>query len=177
MDRRAFLKGSGAVAGAAAVLPLFDKLGGGAEATSMAKVASTAVVVNNSILVKPVAQQSGIAQYYVLDGSRDGSSLRVAMHFPVPVETNLAGILLSTCITQDSSLDKTSLVPWVATSRQTELTNGTIVEHIVSFETHKGVANMTKRNRLDDRYNDLLLKVQNAVREIYWGWGFERSGI
>lgn len=119
-------------------------------------------------------QQIGDADYYVLDSSVDGDSVRVAMHFTVPAGSSFSGLTYSECLVQDTALNKQSVVPWVSAPRQSTLDAGLIFEHVIAFETNGDLAASVKRDRLDQRYNDLRPGIEEAIRRRYWSWGYER---
>lgn len=116
-----------------------------------------------------------MSNYHVLDASNDGGSIRVAFHVPVPVQNNVAGRTLISCITEDSGYDKTSKVPNITTAEQDALTSGTLIEKIINFRTNKGVPNATKQARLDARYLSAVAEVQEDIIQRYWASGFERT--
>lgn len=167
VTRRQLLQSVGAIGVGAAAFPLLESSG-----TVMATAKSTPPPP-----AAPYAVQSGDADYYVLDSSNDGDHVRVAMHFPVPSGTNLAGLTYSQCLVQDTTVPKQSVVPWVSTTRQAALDAGTVVEYVVSFETNGDLPPATKRARLDQRYLTLRAAAQQALIRRYWAWGYERSGL
>jgi len=116
-----------------------------------------------------------MSNYHILEASDKGNSLRVVMHIAVPVQTNLANKTLSSCIIEDPSKVKTSILASVTTAEINGIAAGTLVEYVISVRTHKDIPNITKRNRLDAAYNKAVIKEQNALRQRYWGWGFERN--
>lgn len=116
-----------------------------------------------------------MSDYHVLECSSNGSSIKVVMHIATPTGTNIATKTFSLCLVEDPSKDKTSIVPSITTTEQTDLTNGSLYEYVMSFRTHKDVPDITKRSRLDTAYNDAVNTIQAALRELYWGWGFERD--
>ncbi len=116
-----------------------------------------------------------MSDYHVLEASDRGNSLKVAMHIPVPSGTNLVSKTFTGCLVEDTSISKVSVVASIATQEQDALTAGTLAERVVSLRTHKDLSNAVKRNRLDSAYNQNVTRVQNALRQRYWGWGFERD--
>ena len=167
VSRRQVLKGAAAIGAGVAAYPLLN------EGSSVSAVPQATRPQRTAAL----AAQTGEAQYFVLDSSDDGDSVRVAMHFAVPAETNLAGLTLAQCLVQDASVSKTSVVPWVSSARQALLDSGQVYEHVIVFKTNGNLPASTRRARLDQRYRDLQPIVADALRRRYWAWGYERSGL
>lgn len=116
-----------------------------------------------------------MSNYHALEASKTGDSIRVAFHIAVPNETNALGYNIRTALSEDTGIEKTSLVPWIDSAEQTQLTNGELYEHIYSFKTHKDISNIVKRDRMDAKYTSLIATVQEALRQRYLYWRFNRD--
>lgn len=117
-----------------------------------------------------------MANYHVLEGSNAGDSYRVVFHVSVPDELNKTGNKnIRTALSEDSSINKTSVIPGVEVTEQTDLTNGVLYEHVETFSTHSEHTLASERSRLDARYTELTTSVANALRRRYAFWKFERN--
>jgi len=54
-----------------------------------------------------------MSDYHILDGEEEARTYRVVFHVSVPSENNRAGVNLQTALVEDTSVDKTSVVPSV----------------------------------------------------------------
>jgi len=118
-----------------------------------------------------------MSDYHVLEASDNGRRLKVVMHISVPTQSNLANKTLSACLVEDVDKVKTSVLASISTIEANALVAGTLVEHVISFRTNRGIPNSTKRTRLDAEYSLTVMHVQNVLRRRYWGWGFERNVV
>lgn len=116
-----------------------------------------------------------MSNYHVLDASNKGDSIRIAFHIAVPNENNAIGYNIRTALAEDDGISKTSIVPWIETAEQTQLTNGELYEHVYSFRTNKDIPNLTKRDRMDAKYTSFIPTVQEALRQRYTYWRFNRD--
>jgi len=116
-----------------------------------------------------------MSDYHILKAADDGNSVQVAFHISIPVETNLAGKNISTCIFEDTGYDKTSQIPGLSSVEQDKLTAGTLVEHVMNCRIHKAYTNAVKRAGLDAKYTFMIPVIQGNFRQRYWGWGFSRD--
>jgi len=116
-----------------------------------------------------------MSDYHVLAATNDGDNITIAFHIPVPSETNFTGVTLQSALAEDVAIDKTSEVPWIDGAEQTSLTNGSLYEHIGSVRTHKDESNARKKTDADNKFNNLVIRIQNEIRQRYWGWRFERN--
>ena len=116
-----------------------------------------------------------MSDYHVMDGEEDARTYRVAFHVPVPNENNSVGTNLQTALSEDSALNKTSAVPWIATPEQTQLNNGALFEVLESYTRPRGNSLAQDQAALDARFTALVAAVGNRIRDEYKFWHFERN--
>ena len=116
-----------------------------------------------------------MSNYHVMGTSEDGGAITVIMHVPVPDENNAIGQSIRTAVAEDPYITHTSVVPWIETLEQTQLTNGELIEKSITFATHLDIDNLTKRNRMDALYTAEVSGIQDSLRNKYVYWRFNRT--
>lgn len=116
-----------------------------------------------------------MADYYVIYGDETGKKYTVAFHIPVPNENNKANASnLRDALSQDSTIDKQTKIPWLDDLTQTKIKRGEIFEHIEVFEPTEGDTFAQSRAKIDARFLTLKTAIQNKLRERYAFWRYER---
>jgi len=111
----------------------------------------------------------------VLNGDEGARTYRLAFHIPVPNEPNQVGVNLRTAVSQDAALNKTSQVPWITTAEQQALSDGELVEVIVSYTRPSKNTTSQDRDAIDTKYTAMVASVQDRIRDEYRFWGFDRD--
>lgn len=116
-----------------------------------------------------------MSNYHVMSTSADGTQISVRMHIAVPNENNVAGVNVRTCLVEDTSIDKTSKVPWIDAAEQIQLTNGELIEKMFQFQTHPDIDPIVKRDAIDALFGVKTLEVQDELRKRYVYWHYNRN--
>lgn len=115
--------------------------------------------------------------YHILGGNRDGNSFQVVMHFSVPDVNNEAGVNYRTALVQTGLNLVVSRVPFIAPVEQTQLNDGELYEHLVTFNTHPGETLIQKRDRLDALYQAYQTLIQDRLQNRLSYWGYSRDVV
>lgn len=116
-----------------------------------------------------------MSDYHVLDGDTDGNSFRVAMHIPIPVGNNRAGVAYRTALISALGGSQVSVVPGLAGAEQTQLTAGELYEHVELVATNPGETATAYRDRLDAIFTARKASILAAMQRRLDYYGFSRN--
>ena len=116
-----------------------------------------------------------MSNYHVLEiNERKKDRARVAFHFAVPAEQNVATKDLSDCYAEHEG-PLTSVVPDLGTTDATELAAivaGTVIERVETVQYDANAANAAKLAVVEARWTTLNGQIADIVRERYKFWGY-----
>ena len=115
-----------------------------------------------------------MSDYHVMEGELN--NFQVVFHLPVPDEQNVIGTInVRAALAEDTSVLKTSRLPWIIAGEQTSLTDGSLFEHVEIYSTHESHTQASDQATLDARFTALSTIVANRLRRRYAYWRFERN--
>ena len=112
--------------------------------------------------------------YYVLDGTRRGSRLRVAYHVEVPNSSNAAGTNWRTAVTEflsttdDGTLSK---VPGLASSEQNKLDAGELAEWVDAVEDDANAPPATRKANVEAHVSAAAAERGQNMADRLQHWG------
>lgn len=119
-----------------------------------------------------------MADYYILQGNRDGNSIIVAFHVPIPDVDNKVGVSYRVAIIETLADDAgviASQVPFVTEAEQLRLNTAEVVETTWAFHTHPGETLVQKRDRIDAAYTAAVPRVQAEWQHLLAYYGYSRN--
>ena len=117
-----------------------------------------------------------MSDYHILQGTDDGNSFSVAMHFPVPNVPNAVGTNYRTALVESRDLSTfESAVPWIDPLELTDLRAGIKLEHLYRFRSNPTETLAQKRDKLDVAYADELAIIQPQLSLSLEFWGYDRD--
>lgn len=115
-----------------------------------------------------------MADYHILQASKNGNVLAVIMHIPIPDTTNLVGTSYHAILAQlQATLE--SAVPSISSEELNSLRAGELVEAPYRFCTHPAESLSQKRDRLDAVYGTIVGRVQAEWQQRLSCYGYERE--
>jgi len=126
-----------------------------------------------------------MSDYHVRESSRDGRSVRVIFHVPVPVEVNQSGKPLRDSISEggevrgnDGSVRKVrSELKRLDSAERINLENGVIVEVVESIHFKANATKIQKTNKIDAKFNKLKNSALKRTRTKFELFGLNRNVV
>lgn len=114
-----------------------------------------------------------MASYHVLEVAASRDQIRVAFHFPVPAENNVAGRPLSGALVESRS--PVSVVPYLSQGEKDAVAAGTVYEHVEMVAMSGHLTDQERIAVLDSRTAVLASRLLTQIRAQLAFWGYERT--
>src|SRR5262245_64243657 len=114
------------------------------------------------------------------DGIADGNTYEVIFHIPVPAGNNRAGVAYPVALIGSGRGGTTVMKEGtgqgeITAAEKAQIESGTIYEVTEPFATNPGEAMNVARNRIDARFNQLLIEVPAKLQNALAYWGYDRD--
>lgn len=118
-----------------------------------------------------------MSSYHVLSGSDDGNAYTIVMHIAIPNTNNRIGTNHRAALIAMLGGTQISRVPGLAGAGQTELTAGSLYEHIETIATNPGENSGQYQTRVDAIYSARVTQIQTQLQNKLAYWGHSRDVV